>query len=163
MSQRISAQKDLVDCAAERVAEIQDELNAKEVMEPNFSPWGKVQSCHALCDGVFFVDTDSHGGIMVDKDVAHIKLSWAAIKCGCDDGIYYCFEENRDAQVVLRELMDRKMIQVPFNKQFPQGKYESLIDADVQRYHPQYWSYRKHHLLPALQYSHENNKKERDR
>ena len=64
-SNLVSAQKDLVERAAERVAEIQDVLNSKEVMEPGYSPWGKVQSCNTLCDGVFSVVTESHGGIMV--------------------------------------------------------------------------------------------------
>ena len=73
-----SAQKDLVERAAERVAEIQDVLNAKEVMEPGYSPWGKVQSCNTLCDGVFSVNTESHGGIMVHQIVAGNVLSGTA-------------------------------------------------------------------------------------
>ena len=68
-SNLFSAQKDLVERAAERVAEIQSVLDAKKVMEPGFSPWGKVQSCHTLYDGVFSVGTESHGGIMVHQIV----------------------------------------------------------------------------------------------
>ena len=105
-SNLFSAQKDLVERAAERVAEIKDMLDAKKVMEPGYSPWGKVQSCSTLCDGVFSVGTESHGGIMVHQIVAGNVLSGAAIKCGFTDGSYLCFEEDCDAQVVIRELMD---------------------------------------------------------
>ena len=162
-SNLVSAQKDLVERAAERVAEIQDVLNSKEVMEPGYSPWGKVQSCTTLCDGVFSVVTESHGGIMVHQIVAGNVLSGAAIKCGFADGSYLCFEEDCDAQVVIRELMDRKLYQAPVNEHFPPGKFESVIDASVQRNHPEYWSFRKRHLLPALQNKQHKSNKERER
>ena len=153
----------MVERAAERVAEIQDVLNSKEAMEPGYSPWGKVQSCNTLCDGVFSVVTESHGGIMVHQIVAGNVLSGAAIKCGFADGSYLCFEEDCDAQVVIRELMDRKLYQAPVNEHYPPGKYESVIDASVQRNHPEYWSFRKRHLLPALQNKHSKSNKERER
>lgn len=43
-SNLFKAQKDLVERAAERVAEIQDVLDAKKVMEPGYSPWGKFRA-----------------------------------------------------------------------------------------------------------------------
>ena len=162
-SNLFSAQKDLVDRTAERVAEIQSVLDTKKVMEPGFSPWGKVQSCHTLYDGVFSVGTESHGGIMVHQIVAGNVLSGAAIKCGFTDGSYLCFEEDCDAQVVIRELMDRKLYQAPVNEHYPPGKYESVIDASVQRNHPEYWAFRKRHLLPVLQNKHNKSNKERER
>ena len=163
-SNLFSAQRDLVERASERVAEIQSVLDAKKVMEPSFSPWGKVQSCHTLCDGVFSVGTESHGGIMVHQIVANNTLSRAALKCGFTDGSYVCFEEDCDAQVVIRELMDRKLYRPPVNDRFPQGKYESVIDESVQRNHPEYWSFRKNHLLKALQNAEKSkSNKERER
>lgn len=150
-SSLFSAQKDLVARAAERVSEIQDVLEAKQVMEPGFSPWGKVQNCHTLCDGVYSVGTESHGGIMVHQIVVGELLSGAAIKCGFADGSYLCFEEDCDAQVVIRELMDRKLFQAPVNEHYPPGKYESVIDTSIQRNHPEYWRFRKTHLLKAHQ------------
>ena len=162
-SNLFSAQKDLVERAAERVAEIQEVLEAKMVVEPGFSPWGKVQSCLTLCDGVYSVGTESHGGIMVHQIVADNVLSGAAIKCGFTDGSYLCFEEDCDAQVVIRELMDRKLYQAPVIEHYPPGKYESVIDASVQRNHPEYWAFRKRHLLPALQNKHNKSNKERER
>ena len=78
-------------------------------------------------------------------------------------GSYLCFEEDCDAQVVIRELMDRKLYRAPVNEHYPPGKYESVIDASVQRNHPEYWSFRKRHLLPALQNKHSKSNKERER
>ena len=106
---------------------------------------------------------DQYGGIMVHQIVAGNVLSGAAIKCGFTDGSYLCFEEDCDAQVVLRELMDRKLYQAPVNEHYPPGKYESVIDASVQRNHPEYWAFRKRHLLPALQNNHKKSNKERER
>lgn len=163
-SDLFSAQKDLVERAAEMVAEIQRSLEAKEAKKPSYSPWGKVQTCKELCDGVYSVRTASHGGIMAHQEVVDKVLSVAAQKCGFTEGRYLCFEEDCDEQVALRELMDRKLFQAPVNEHFPPGKYESVIDASIQRNHPEYWTFRKTHLLKALQ-NRERNKtnKERER
>ncbi len=45
---------------------------------------------------------------------------------------YLCFEEDCDAQVALRELMDKKMIQAPVNEYFGPGAYEAVINSSVQ-------------------------------
>lgn len=163
-SDLFSAEKDLVERAAERVAEIQRGLDAKEVMKPSYSPWGKVQTCRELCDGVYSVSTASHGGIMAHQEVVDKVLSVAAQKCGFTEGRYLCFEEDCAAQVALRELMDRKLFQAPVNEHFPPGHYEKVINASIQAYHPEYWTFRKTHLLKALQ-NRERNKtnKERER
>ena len=76
-------------------------------MEPLFSPWGEIQHCEVLCPHVFFVDTASHGGIMVNARVAKSIFSNAALQCAFHDGGYYCFEADSAAAVALRELMDR--------------------------------------------------------
>lgn len=163
-SDLFKAQKDLVERAAEMVAEIQRGLDAKEAMKPSYSPWGKVQTCKELCDGVYSVRTASHGGIMAHQEVVDKVLSVAAQKCGFTEGRYLCFEEDCDEQVAIRELMDRKLFQAPVNEHFPSGKYESVIDASIQRNQPEYWTFRKTHLLKALQ-NRERNKtnKERER
>ena len=110
--------------------------------EPKISPWGKVQTCDTLCPGVFLVSTASHGGTMVSKEVAAF-LSPAAKKCGFRQGGYLCFEEDCDAQVALRELMDKKMIQAPVNERFGPGAYEAVINSSVQIHHPEYWQARE--------------------
>ena len=79
---------------------------------PSKSPWGKVQTCDMLCPGVFLVSTASHGGTMVSKEVAAF-LSPAAKRCGFQRGGYLCFEEDTQEDVVLRELLDKKLWQIP--------------------------------------------------
>lgn len=80
--------------------------------EPNKSPWGAVQTCDTLCPGVFLVSTASHGGTMVSNDVAAF-LSPAARRCGFRRGGYLCFEEDTQEEVVLRELLDKKLWKIP--------------------------------------------------
>lgn len=158
-----SAQKDLVKRAAEKVRELQEILDAKKAMEPAFSPWGEVQTCKELCRGVYTVSTAGHGGIMAHLDVAEKVFSGAARKCGFIEGRYLCFEEDCDEQVALRELMDKKLFKAPVNDRFPPGQYEKVIDASIQAYHPDYWDFRKTHLLKALENGGNMRKKEKER
>lgn len=158
-----SAQKDLVERAADKVRELQEVLEAKKAMEPTFSPWGEVQTCKELCHGVYSVSTARHGGLMAHLDVADKVFSVAARKCGFTEGRYLCFEEDCDEQVALRELMDKKLFKVPVNDRFPPGQYEKGIDASIQAYHPDYWNFRKTHLLKALENSINAKKKGKER
>lgn len=86
--------------------------------EPNKSPWGTVQTCDTLCPGVFLVSTASHGGTMVSNDVAAF-LSPAAKRCGFRRGGYLCFEEDTQEEVVLRELLDKKLWKIPERTEAP--------------------------------------------
>ena len=79
---------------------------------PKSSPWGEVQNCETLCPGVFLVSTASHGGTMVANEVAAV-LSPAAKKCGFKDKGYICYEEDAQESVVLRELLDKKLWNIP--------------------------------------------------
>lgn len=158
-----SAEKDLVERAAEKVRELQEVLDAKKVMEPAFSPWGEVQTCKELCRGVYSVSTAGHGGLMAHLDVAETVFSGAARKCGFTEGRYLCFEEDCDEQVAIRELMDKKLFKAPVNDRFPPGQYEKVIDASIQAYHPDYWNFRKTHLLKSLENGGNMRKKEKER
>ena len=73
---------------------------------PSYSPWGKVQECETLCPGVYSVSTPVHGGIMVRRYLAEKIFRKEAMGCAFVEGGYLCFEEDCDAQVALRELMD---------------------------------------------------------
>ena len=75
--------------------------------EPAYSPWGLIQTRKTLCPGFFDVSTASHGGIMVAREFVAGNLSPTAQRYGFWEGGYLCFEEDSDAQIVLRELMDR--------------------------------------------------------
>ena len=158
-----SAEKDLVERAAEKVRELQEVLDAKKAMEPTFSPWVEVQTCKELCRGVYSVSTAGHGGLMAHLDVADKVFSVAAQKCGFTEGRYLCFEEDCDEQVALRELMDKKLFKAPVNDQFSPGQYEKVIDSSIQAYHPDYWNFRKTHLLKALENGGNMKKKEKER
>ena len=72
--------------------------------EPAYSPWGLIQTRKTLCPGFFDVSTASHGGIMVAREFVAGNLSPTAQRYGFWEGGYLCFEEDSDAQIVLREL-----------------------------------------------------------
>lgn len=105
--------------------------------EPNKSPWGAVQTCDTLCPGVFLVSTASHGGTMVSNDVAAF-LSPAAKRCGFRRGGYLCFEEDTQEEVVLRELLDKKLWKIP-ERIKDKAAFEENINRSIKRYNPEYW------------------------
>ena len=107
---------------------------------PSYSPWGKIQTVEKLCSGVFSVSTPSHGGIMAEETRAKALFSPAALKCSFHDAGYYCFEEDCDAPVAIRELLDKNKMAAPVNKDFAPGEYARDIDDSVQRFHPEYWN-----------------------
>ena len=110
-------------------------------MQPTYSPWGVVDWCETLCPGFEMVATPSHGGIMVERTAA-MRLSVAARKCGQWEGGYLCFEEDCAENVVLRELLDKGMWQMPDRVRDP-AAFEAEINRNVQQYNPEYWSARE--------------------
>ena len=111
------------------------------MQEPAFSPWGEVQSCGTLCPGIFLVTTPGHGGIMVESQ-AIFFLSTAARKCGFREAGFLCFEEDTQEDVVLRELLDKKMWKIPERISDP-AAFEQAINESIQRYNPEYWQARE--------------------
>lgn len=107
--------------------------------EPAYSPWGLIQTRKTLCPGFFDVSTASHGGIMVAREFVAGNLSPAAQRYGFWEGGYLCFEEDSDAQIVLRELMDRGLYTAPINEYFGPGEYSKCIDDTIRVCHPDYW------------------------
>ena len=105
--------------------------------QPEKSLWGEVQHCDTLCPGVFMVTTAGHGGILVSKDVAAF-LSPAARKHGMRSNGYLCYEEDTEEVIVLRELLDKKLWEIPYwieNK----AAFEEHINKTLREYHPEYW------------------------
>ena len=125
---------------------------------PEYSPWGEVQRQAELCSGVFSVSTASHGGIMVHRSVAKAVLSPAARKHCFRDGSYYCFEEDCDVPVAIRELLDKGLYTAPVNDYFKPGEYERVINRSLQEYHPDYYRARE-----AAQANRSEKQKERER
>lgn len=109
--------------------------------EPEKSPWGKVQTCDALCPGVFLVSTASHGGTMVSAEVSAF-LSPAAKRCGFRRGGFLCFEEDSQESVVLRELLDKKLWQIP-ERIKDKAAFEEGINKSIRQYNPEYWRARQ--------------------
>ena len=114
---------------------------------PENSPWGEVQTCDILCPGVFLVSTASHGGTMVAKDMATM-LSPAARKCGFRQGDFLCFEEDCQESVVLRELLDKKLWNIP-DRIRDKTAFEENINKSIREYNPEYWRARQTGLEKA--------------
>lgn len=114
---------------------------------PKASPWGDMQTCDMLCPGVFLVSTASHGGTMVSKDMAAM-LSPAARKCGFRQGDYLCFEEDCQENVVLRELLDKKLWKIP-DRVRDKVAFEENINKSIREYNPEYWRARQEGLEKA--------------
>lgn len=124
-------------------------------MRPPHSPWGEIQHCEELCPGVYQVSTASHGGVMAKLSVASKLFSTAVRQYSFVEGGYLCFEEDCEAPVAIRELMDKGLCKAPVNQYYGPGEYETAIDSSIQLYQPEYWAYRerKLHLLERNQLS----------
>ena len=138
-SDPIKAVKDLVMRAMEEIQSLEEQ----RFPPPSESPWGKVQTCRELSNGVFSVSTAGHGGIMAVQEEAEELFSPDARACGFVEGQYLCFEEDCDAPVAIRELMDKKLLEPIVNEYFREGEYEACIDRSLKRYHPEYMKKRE--------------------
>lgn len=67
------------------------------------TPWGKADSKHLICKGVYDVGTPGHGGIMVGKAQARKLLSPEAIAEGMAWNQWICFEEDCDWSIFAYE------------------------------------------------------------
>lgn len=115
-------------------------------MRPPYSPWGEIQHCEELCPGVYQVSTASHGGVMAKLSVASKLFSMAVRQYSFVEGGYLCFEEDCEAPVAIRELMDKGLYKAPVNQYYGPGEYEAAIDSSIQQYQPEYWAYRNARL-----------------
>jgi hypothetical protein len=109
---------------------------------PKNSPWGEVDYCDTLCPGVFLVSTPSHGGIMVAREMEEF-LSPAARKGGQRKNGFLCFEEDSEEAIVFRELLDKKLWEVP-SRIKDRATFEETINNTLRKYHPEYWRSREH-------------------
>ena len=84
---------------------------ARTLREPRSSPWGEVQSCTVIANGIYDVSTAGHGGIMISTELAPHILSLEALQIADRSyGSYYCYEEDCDACIPLRELYDKGIL-----------------------------------------------------
>lgn len=87
-----------------------ERYQARTLQEPRNSPWGEVQTCRVIADGIYEVSTAGHGGIMILSELASHILSPEALRKGVCEGGYYCYEEDCDACIPLRELYDKGIL-----------------------------------------------------
>ena len=111
---------------------------------PRSSPWGAVQKCEVYCEGIFEVSTAGHGGFMVRKNAADF-LSAEARKYAINERNYLCFEEDCDAAIVIRELLDKKMWEIP-DRYINKEQYEDNVNQSLKRWNPDYWDARQKRL-----------------
>ena len=140
------AQTDLFDRALEKAQWDED------------SPWGTVIEANTICDGVYYVSTRTHSGIMVGQNVARAFMSPSALRCGVVKDNFNCFEREHDAPVAIRELLDAKKMTEPVNDCYAPGEYSKFINARVKQFHPEYWQDRQRRLEAAAR-----NKREKER
>ena len=69
-------------------------------------------------------------------------LSPAAKKCGFKDKGYICYEEDAQESVVLRELLDKKLWNIP-DRIKDKGQFEENLNQSIRQYNPEYWRARQ--------------------
>ena len=108
------------------------------MVEPMYSPWGTVDHCKMLCYGAFEVQTARHGGVMMMRELVDEYLSKEAQAVGFMEGRYLCFEEDCDAAVAIRELLDKGLMKAPVNQYYKEGEYSATIDDVIAAWHKDY-------------------------
>lgn len=58
------------------------------------TPWGKADHQKKLAEGVYWVSTPSHGGLVINESIATKYLTPEAIKAAEQFGSLLCFEED---------------------------------------------------------------------
>ena len=114
------------------------------------SPWGQIDEVIPLIPGIDLVSTPSHGGARVTREAAML-LSPMARKCGFRDSGYLWFEEDCCEQVVLRELMDKKLWTPPQARVKDVTVFEAAIDRTLQTCQPEYWAAREKRMRAKTQ------------
>ena len=78
----------------------------RTLLEIANSPWDYTQTCERLADGVFWVTTAGHGGLMVDAATATEELSAPARQHGMKWGRFICYEEDVQCAIAFFERPD---------------------------------------------------------
>lgn len=146
-----------------------DSFQQRAIREPTNSTWGEVQYCTTIAKGIYDVSTAGHGGVIISAELAPHILSHEALEKGYFDNGYYCYEEDCDASIPLRELFDKRIL-TPTNVYFTQRRVRSndasigfisydeandsekanfyeewngLINRSLGTWNPEYWEARK--------------------
>lgn len=132
--------------------QLQDKsINAMSV--PEISPWGEIEECIVIANGVYEVTVPLVGSlkddnIMISSEVADNVLSPEAIAFGFSDKSYICFSKDEDKAIVFRELIDSGVLdkdnyfKKKFNSSFEEkGEwFNDSINATLMHRHHDYWA-----------------------
>lgn len=119
------------------------------ISPPEKTPWGEIDSYRELNKGIFKVNTPSHGGIMIRSSVADKILSPEARKIGFREKGFHCYEEDCDACVAERELLDKGIMQVPDYYTDGAERYNEIINDTLKTTYPDYWNKREQAIFNA--------------
>lgn len=103
------------------------------------TPWGASDYQEKLAEGMWWVGTPGHGGLMIGKAEARRKLTPEAQACGRPFGNWLCYEEDCDYAVPFYELQE---LREAWNRLAVKARQQQEIQAsalDVLRcYHGAY-------------------------
>jgi hypothetical protein len=88
---------------------------------------------------------------MVAREIEEF-LSPAARRYGQRKNGYLCFEMDADEEIVLREMLDKKLWEIPARVR-DKAAFEERINDALRRNHPQYWRSRENgraHTPPVV-------------
>lgn len=72
-------------------------------MEKMSTPWGRALTRQELAEGVFWVETAEHGGLLIETIQARTLLSDKALKVGQPWESFLAYEQEYDMMVVFYE------------------------------------------------------------
>jgi hypothetical protein len=109
---------------------------------PNVTIWGKAENTTEIAPNIYRVDTAGHGGIVMRKHIAERELSEEARRCGLERGDWIYFEEDCQAFVVYRELLDRNAKWNLRDITATRTGFEQHVNENIKSFNPEYWGYR---------------------
>jgi len=97
------------------------------------TPWGVAHTKQQLDEGVFWVQTVEHGGILIEKVKAEEILTEKAIKIGMYWNDFLAFEQDHDMMVVYYEHPE-------FYSLVEWELTEKFAEDSLRKYHPEYFT-----------------------
>lgn len=116
-------------------------------IDSTWTPWGTVEHCQEWGNGIYVVDTERHGGMMIPERLAEQVLTPECLNVASEQiNGYYFFEEDSEMWVATLELFDKGLIEKQDN--WRDDFYEVTVQT-IQAYHPDYWQAREAAFLAA--------------
>lgn len=106
------------------------------------SLWGEVDGVERIADGIYDIQTPSHGGIVMDvhSDFVKQELSDAAWDVAQDYHGWLCFEEDTACAVAMWEIIYNDFgldWEYEYYENDPE-RYEEIIRDTILTYYPEY-------------------------